>query len=113
MNEELNKKIAEWVGVVFHQDGKQWCPNKDGDVWYSPQSLPDFPNDLNACFKYVVPERISEVSFMYASNCVSCDIEDLEGKFFEGHVNTDSIEEAWQKSAMAFSLAVEKLIDGH
>ena len=106
---ELNKKLAEWAGFKLNSR------RLTGDYYNSPDGnfmrLPDFTQSLDACFKWLVPEKISEVTFMYASNCVSCDIEDLGSNFFEGHVNTESIEEAWAKSALALCKAIEKLID--
>ena len=65
--------------------------------------------DQNSLFRYAVPNRISEIAFMYAANCVSCDIEDLEGDFFEGHIDVNSIEEAWEKSALALFWAIRKV----
>ncbi len=129
MNEqELNKKLALHYHIVEQREvtniglegeeygdrayfmvenGERISHDLIGDAKFPP--LTQF---LDACFKWLVPEHISEITFMYASNCVSCDIEDLEGNFFEGHVNVESIEEAWTKSAPALCLAFEKLIDG-
>jgi len=129
---KLNKKLAEWRGLCFHKwevvdntaahpysrcrkclhCGKQY--STDTDVWDLPDCADGevyFDESLDACFKHLVPEKISEVTFMYASNCVSCDIEGLDGNFFEGHVDAESIEEAWTKSALALCLAIEKLAD--
>ena len=102
--QELNKKLAEWVG--FKTDAYGWM--RPDSEW--TRFLPHFDDSLDACFKWLVPERISEITFMYASNCVSCDIEGLDSNFFEGHVDTKSIEEAWTKSALALCLAIKKLI---
>ncbi len=68
------------------------------------------PIDLNNLFEYAVPDRISEVTFMYASNCVSCDIEDLEGNFFEAHIDTESIKEAWEKTNLALFWVLYKVL---
>lgn len=119
--QELNKKLAEWVGFKFsHKNrAKNFFTGALGKMvkfWIYPNGdvneLPNFTQFLDACFKWLVPERIAEITFMYASNCVSCDIEDLDSNFYEGHFNTVSIEEAWTKSALALCLAIEKLIDG-
>ena len=84
--------------------------------WVAPDKslsteLPNFLKSLDACIKWLAPGRVSEITFMYASDGVSCDIEDLKGNFFEGHVDTESIEEAWTKSALAFCLAFEKQME--
>lgn len=114
--QELNKKLAEWAGFKpphpkCTEPNHMSLPNEYRKGEYFCVRIPDFTQSLDACFKWLVPERISEVTFMFASNCVSCDIEDLESNFFEGHANTESIEEAWTKSALALCLAVERLID--
>ncbi len=111
--QELKEKLAKWMGlkrVHVNEEGYLlYCAGGLGaDRW---QEVPDFPQSLDACSKWIVPERILEITFMYSSNCVSCDIEGLSSNFFEGHVNVESIEEAWTKSALALCLAVEKLID--
>ena len=63
MEEELNKKIAEWCGfreTEFVGDLGRW---KDDikEKWYYPNSerlwfLPDFTSSLDALFQYVVPK---------------------------------------------------------
>ncbi len=83
----------------------------EGHQGYIPDRTPNFTESLDACFKYLVPGRVVEITLMYASDGASCDIEDLKGNFFEGHVDTESIEEAWTKSALAFCLAFEKLME--
>ena len=67
---------------------------------------------LSNLFKYAVPKgEIIEITFMYSSNCVSCDLEANE-QFYEGHYYVDSYEEAISKSAEAFGQALLKLIEG-
>ena len=57
--EELKKKIAEWLGFIRN---KQNLGRGSEHLWLRPDSkigtLPDFPNDLNACFEYIVPKLI-------------------------------------------------------
>jgi len=120
---ELNKKLAEWVGFKQMPEGKKgfhyerthkvmnWMPPNATEWFESVHQVPNFTESLDDCFEWPVPEHISEITFMFASNCVSCDIEDLDSNFFEGHVNTESIEEAWTKAPLALCLATEKLID--
>ena len=121
---ELNQKLALWAGFRqlpkgnkgFHYERTvkimDWMSPNETALFMGRRSVPNFSDSLDDCFEWLVPEKLSEVTFMYASNCVSCDIEDLDGNFFEGHVDVESIEEAWTKSALALCLAVEKLIDG-
>ena len=115
MNEK-NKKLAEWAGIEWKITERTYN-RLEQDIWVYPDGTikdepPNFTQSLDDCFKWLVPDRISEITFMFASNCVSCDIEDLEVTFFEGHVNTETIKEAWSKSALALCLAIEKKIDG-
>ena len=70
---ELNKKVAEWCGIFWGwADNPETMRNEDG--WYVKMSdescrqveLPDFPNDLNACFEYIVPKLgYREILFRY------------------------------------------------
>ena len=76
--QELNKKLAEWAGFTWHEqrelvDGPlmhgQWYEDGHwdyhGECWYEGGSgekthfwqdrLPDFPHDLNACFRWIIP----------------------------------------------------------
>ena len=94
--QKLNKKLAEWVGMAHIH-------------YVTPIN---FTESLDECFKWLVPwGEIEEITFMFSSNAVSCDVE-AGFKFYEGHVNVDSFKEAQKKSALALCLAIEKLIDG-
>ena len=104
------KTFRKEGGTLYTQTNTWWKTPKVGKYWGEYEYLPNFASSLDACVKWLVPNHISEITFMYASNCVSCDIEDLKGHFFEGHVNVASIEEAWAKSAEALCQAILKLI---
>ena len=54
------------------------------------------PIDLNSLFQDATDD-IVEINIMYASNCVSVDVEHENGNFFEAHIDVDSFEEAKQK----------------
>ena len=120
MNEQkLKEKVAKFAGF-FRVTPEMLIKKSYREVknmhWHFPDGspchfLPNFPNDLTTCFKWLVPKGgIEEITFMFASNVVSCDIE-VDYKFYEGHVNVDSFKEAQKKSALALCLAIEKLID--
>ena len=55
---ELNEKLARWAG--FKRDGAAisgWV-NPSGDS--AQYGLPDFPNSLDACFKWLVPKLVAD-----------------------------------------------------
>lgn len=62
---ELNEKLLEFAGFVYHNYDIHEYEYKDTIVddpyWEDPNGqeceiLPDFPNDLNACFEWLVPK---------------------------------------------------------
>ena len=58
--QELNKKLAEWAGFKREYAnvylGAVW-KNPDGN-WYG-DTLPNFAQSLDACFKWLVPKLIA------------------------------------------------------
>jgi len=119
MNEELNKKLAEWAGFWCDKGGNslsgiyirpRWYMS---DPYYKDLDLPDFTESLDACFKWLVPKLVRMGAW------VSCGIDENEafalvdaenddfydlfdGKHFEGEAITP---------ALALCLAIEKLIE--
>lgn len=54
MNEELNKKLAEWAGITFFVGGWKYPDGTKG-------SSVNFTKSLDACFKWLVPKLKPEV----------------------------------------------------
>lgn len=126
---ELREKLAERAGFIWIPDSKdeQW------GIWQSPDGreithdglriyhrdkyryLPDFPNDLNACFKWLVPAgNIVGVTFHYFPGGTECEITVSKMAGFTNYrawVDANSEKEAIEKSATALCKAVEQLID--
>ena len=102
MNEELRNKIAKWLGWEFHADGVHWRSSPDVLGCSVLENLPDFPNDLNACFEYTVP-KLKYFSLYYDRGLgwlISID-------------DKNRVEMASEESpALALCRAVEKLIQG-
>jgi len=95
---ELIRKIAEWSGFTFaYPEGKlhpQTAAFNDPEG--EPCYLPNFPEDLNALFKWAVPAvrgKVSEQQFVQIMHDWLCDY--LDGK----------------DAALALCLVIEKLID--
>ena len=71
---ELNEKLAKWAGFKLHYNdwdeerqfpyfipsGKPWRTHK-----IDSRPVPNFPEDLNACFKWLVPKLIDKVETTY------------------------------------------------
>ena len=112
---ELNEKLAVWAGFKWvadrnhtrrsdHVDGYWLVPGTEEHthpVW----NLPDFPNDLNACFKWLVP-RFEQVYLKYYTP-----IGHTAVVFMENWTNRG---EGTDKDSMALALcrAIEQVIDG-
>ena len=116
--DNLNKKIAEFGGFCWHDltsivGGVGVCKKCGllcGYVWSGDEEeddkihVPDFPNDLNACFKYIVPKWIDII--MAEQECSS----DLAyAILFKKWLQ--ELELNISHAAPAFCKAVEKLID--
>ncbi len=116
MNEELKVKIAEWLGYKIHKYRKPVCEHiprctywryKGEDVLSN--ELPDFPNDIKACFEYIVPKLTGDgysvsIHAGYFLGNFKCTIIKYDSDFI--------IEGTWyNEPALALCKAVEKLID--
>ncbi|MBA7693124.1 hypothetical protein ES703_101700 [subsurface metagenome] len=116
--EELDKKIAEWVGL---KDFGIYADHA-GDYYYMQFPEPDqnvayyrgqaFHLSLDACFKYIVPKlgykEILLVPRPTTEESWSCWI----GKFGIGQgTMPEAVAEGFETPALAFCKAVEKLID--
>lgn len=89
MNEELNKKLAEWAGVKPHP------------VYPTGYDYPYFTDSLDACFKWLVPKLESyELKLNYKKHCAWVKLPTKYTEF--GMAETP---------ALALCLAIEKLID--
>lgn len=110
---KLNREVAEWAEFKRLPWGnKSWHYELTKKVmnWLYPDGtdhdrLPDFPDDLNACAKYVWP-------LLWV-----CDMQLLEGIFYiftVGHPRYGSpiTGPADENPALAFCLALEKLLGG-
>ena len=117
MHEELNKKIAEWLGWEFHPDGVHWRMSSGVLGWSILKNLPDFPTSLDACFEYIVP-KLNRIS-IYTDKRIgpkNPDTMTYGGYKATVEVSINNVTQ-WQEigegetPALALCLAVEKLID--
>lgn len=131
--EALNKKLAEWVfpppefKVVkvypdfiavdkrYSEQAKAYLKEKSVGVeeWYRHENLPIFTESLDACFRWLVPGLYQFTSLPDVNFC--CPYNEDEGYLCS--VVDDSGGEILASAgaetpALAFCLAVEKLIDG-
>lgn len=96
--QELNKKLAEWVGVDSFP------------IYPTGYDYPDFTQSLDACFKWLVP-RLAEWSI---SNKERDEGEVLPYAEigYRNDSNKWSYFEEWAETpSLALCLAIEKLID--
>lgn len=109
--EELNEKIAKWCGFKFSHKNKAknfftGAPGRFVKFWFylngEVSELPDFPNDIKACFEYIVPKL---TSFRITYNPLYIDGYFAEIKETKNYLATE------ETPALAFCRAVEKLID--
>ena len=120
--EELNKKLAEWAGFFYGHSRNLETMNYEGG-WHYPLAtkgacmavdLPNFTQSLDACFKWLEP-KIGIYS-MWRGRPIYISIP-KEVPVSEHNVevwNDMDYGYAYDKDslAMAFCLAIEKLIDG-
>jgi len=116
--QELNKKLAEWAGFKWRQFEhpiKVWGEEWEG-AWFHldipelpipKESLPNFTNSLDACFKWLVP-KFYRYWMTRTNNCKEHRFEfswgDADGfVFYYAEAETP---------ALALCLAIEKLIEG-
>ena len=130
--QELNKKLAEWAGwkyLEWEADVKDEIHDEPQRMkmppWIDPEyemphwSPPWFTSSLDACFKWLVPNdkvSIVGVAFRYYPGGTEAivTIQDEAGfTEYKGWVkNEEPKEYAYEESALALCLAIEKLIDG-
>lgn len=106
-NKELNKKLAEWAGFkkhkLYQEHSWQGWQDPTGFLWTGER--PNFTNDLNACFKWLVPQGdIEKIIFTYFTTWLACTISLNNGEYVEGLANLG-------QEALALCLAFNKLID--
>lgn len=113
---DLNKKLVEWAGIRWRYDAITKIGYYYGEIYVG--KLPDFPNDLNACFKWLINPRedILRVEFSYRTRYpeleVGCKItmrswhpDRIKGRVaFNGVAPKDN-------PALALYKAIEQLID--
>ncbi len=95
MNEELREKLAWWVG--FGYDIWLGWIYPDGENF---DEAPNFPESLDACFKWLVPE----VYERYGQQITQALLEAWAIYIGSGAY--------WRKEAEVLCLAIEKLVDG-
>jgi len=102
MNEELNKKLAEWAGLVLFTDEYGVVYEYQADVKERKPMMrkypPNFPESFDACIKHLVPKAIQE----FGRDRVYIAMIDA----FKHYIYLD------EELALALCLAIEKLIDG-
>ena len=118
MNNELNKKLAEWAGIRYEPDQdvfKVIFPDGSwyniGHNWVLDEVEPNFTESLDACFKWLVPE-LYEREYYY-------ELLQWNSRQHKAIINKRTVEWAVTASdavaktpALALCLAIEKLIDG-
>ncbi|KKN75181.1 hypothetical protein LCGC14_0383400 [marine sediment metagenome] len=106
MDEELNKKLAEWAGGKY-EFGHWWLRD------YNEQTCnpPNFTKSLDACFKWLVP-KLFELG--YSCGMIIAEVSSkARYRFVVDLANTEvGVEAQDENPALAFCLAIEKLIDG-
>jgi len=111
--EELNRKIAEWVGFAEVEHHPCYCPTQckywhgiDGEFLGKYGDLPDFPHDMQACFEHIVPKLRKLGCSWY--------IGQPEGDIVHSHIHWIAKDKKFsgydEEPATALCLAVEKLI---
>ena len=127
MNEqELNKKLAEWRwgrdGIEVIEGGKyiyyhtKW--HEEEKEW-GIELVPDFPNDLNACYEWLVPKIIERTGHPFTLSLISgwgeCGEYGAEisnpTRWREGHNTSRYALEFDNNPALAICLAIEKLME--
>ncbi len=111
MAEELNKKIAEWLGWEFNATGERFRFHSGASGWLYSRHLPKFTTSFDACFGYIVPKLDSVL--------IDCKKKPrpLYKKLPPCHVYVGKKEVGYfsagaETPALALCRAVEKLIDG-
>jgi len=101
---ELNKKLAEWRGWEY-DIWKGWiCP----DTGENFDEAPNFPESLDACHKWLVPDNVSRIEFCFEVDKLRCFLTVVNEGLFDTYIGevTDKT-----RLALAFCLAIEEKID--
>ena len=113
MNEqELNKKLAEWVGwdVAYNPDTKEGIDEGITNYYINPEGKaedpPIFPESLDACFEWLVPKAIDEIMAIHDR----CSSDVAYGLLFKWWLR--ELELIIPDAALALCLSIEKLING-
>ena len=117
-NEELNKKITEWLGLCWHEFTESderdpvisYCskcgkPNYEYDleakVWEPINQNIEFTSNPKACFEQIVP-KLGYMVLQYEDNEYYADVS-IGERYAEAYGE--------KTASMALCLATEKLID--
>lgn len=107
---ELNKKLAEWVGITL--------------VGVPDGCEPQFTESLDACFKWLVPKLDENYAYVLMRDWVQepKGNEWVKRHFWECEIYPNALlcresyttvaQGGGETSSLAFCLAIEKLIDG-
>ena len=106
MNEqELNKKLAEWAGLVENRYTHDWFVEGFEAHSVNIGKLPNFTQSLDACFKWLWRKAIQTLADIDLSS-----IEEAIHKLFYLWA-TERVIRLNDEPALALCLAIEKLID--
>ncbi len=114
MNKKLNKKLAEWAGfrrIPYQdcEDGKAWG-YPDSSEWDYEWDLPNFTDSLDACFEWLVP-KLEQKGYKYELCATTSPTQHRVAIRDRGFSLVGRLQ--WNDDpALAFCLAIEKLIDG-
>ncbi len=117
--EELDKKIADWLGWEFDATGERFRFHSGSSGWLYSRHLPKFTKSPDVCFEYIVPklDKLGYVFTLYRYYTIKDDFKtpDEYGfgvkiyKYGEREQNLSGI--SAETSALALCRAVEKLVD--
>ena len=107
MNEELNRKLAEWAGIKWQPISKTWLYPGKG---LSLEPYPNFTESLDACFKWLVP-KLGHYSLWHGAVRAKMQppMGEHNAEVWVGHYY--GYGHSKESSALAICLAIEKLID--
>lgn len=116
MNEELNKKLAEWAGFKHGKYRKPVCNHTPRcDYHKDPKGkwivdYPNFTQSLDACFKWLVP-KLGHYSLWHGAvrDKMQPPMGEHNAEVWVGHYY--GYGHSKESSALALCLAIEKLID--
>jgi len=107
--QELNKKLAEWVGLKENHWTKKWFDSPS----HSIGDLPNFAQSLDACFKWLVP-KVGIYSLWRGRPRIMGIPEEVPVSEHNAEAWNDmnyGYAHSKESLALALCLAIEKLID--